>query len=267
MGHSFAINISLHNLHTRTFLPSANCPTPVRAGFVPDPKTGTFRIDVAPGRYQIEARCGERGTFPLGLHDIAAGELLDLGTVRAPQTGILRIGGYWPDAASGESYEFLLANAFQLGGEWVFEHIDQGTKKPRSVYRLHPGRYTIAVARNGQTIQQHHVQVEAGHEARLQTGPDALLQVPLRFLEPADRPPLGSLHLRILRAEEGDLADGEVVLEEELLRGEGGVFDRFVGLSNGRYVVEAEANGGVRRVETFVLDSTTVLTPVVIQLE
>ncbi len=65
----------------------------------------------------------------------------------------------------------------------------------------------------------------------------------------------------------GDPGDGETVLEEELRRTADGVFDRFVGLPDGRYLVEAETDSGLRGRERFDLDSTAVVTAVSIRLE
>ena len=235
-----------------------------------DPATGGFRVDVPAGRYQIDVRCAGVGCLPLGVHGIEPGGTLDLGIVRAPALGTLRVHGHWPDASSNETYEFLLAGGQLLDGEWLYVHIDQGSKRPRESYRVLPGNLSLAVARDGVLLHKRHVHVDPGEEAAFETGPQARAQLRVVVVVPPRLRLASQVTLRVTRLEhdrDDEFVKAEVVSESRLGRAPSGAFERFVALLDGMYLVEAETDTGLRGSERLAIDRAAVLGALTIRLD
>ena len=72
-----------------------------------DPASGAFEQPVETGAYQVHAMIGARGYFELGRHEVTATEPLDLGSIRAPAPGSLRVDWQWPGSGCGRSLQLL----------------------------------------------------------------------------------------------------------------------------------------------------------------
>ena len=228
-----------------------------------DRATGEFSAEIPPTRLQIEVRCGDRGGFPAGVHTVYPGEVLDLGVLRAPPPGTLRVLGEWPGGEGAGELEFALHEVLPLGSEWIFDPIDQGARRPAPEYSVLPGTFVLYVARAGVVFQQHQVELRSGWEARFRIGEGAVPAVPVRVELPAGGPAVRAVELDV-----GRLADGLPTHLEtvRLERGPSGAFESFLELDEGRYALEARVGGGRRGTLEFELDAGQVIRPLEVQV-
>ena len=130
-----------------------------------DPATGTLIDNPVEATYRIVADCGELGAFELGEHDLTGRDTLDLGTVRAPETGFLEVGGTPPTVATGQ-VAFHLARKTE--GQW--RPVVRAHTPPLRRYELLPGNYQarLTVLPGDEVLGPFPVQVESGATTKLE---------------------------------------------------------------------------------------------------
>lgn len=110
------------------------------AALAVDPASGRFEQAVLPGRFLLACVVERRG-FSLGEHQLAAGQVLDLGQVRAPRTGRLHL---LPGAGSApETAPARYRISVQYSDASVFRELRRGTWPPPEELELFAGRHWL----------------------------------------------------------------------------------------------------------------------------
>jgi protocatechuate 3,4-dioxygenase beta subunit len=140
-------------------------------GVASDPKSGAIDVQgLAPGRYRITLQGNDQPTRDLGVHDLAAGDRLDLGTIVLAAPGSLRLG--W-DETSAAPFQFAKVFAESKDGSGPGASVAfLGVDEARSGVPLAPGRYVVvAIGRENVALFSRRVEILAGQETTLTLEP------------------------------------------------------------------------------------------------
>jgi len=107
-----------------------------------DPLSGRFEQALVPGPFLLACVVERRG-FSLGLHELAPGEILDLGVVFAPSTGRLVLLRGAAPAPSAPPVQFRVSVQYPVPGQPIFRELVRGSWPPPEELELFPGRHCL----------------------------------------------------------------------------------------------------------------------------
>lgn len=116
----------------------------------------------------LEKRAGGYWSFQFHLKP---GEDLDLGVIRAPSTGTLRVVNHWPESQGEEVYHYVFAAHLEtFQGETIMNN-NQGVERLQGDYELLPGVVSVDVYRNWEPIQERVVEITSNQVTEVVLGP------------------------------------------------------------------------------------------------
>ena len=220
-----------------------------------NPATGCFLVEgLTPGRYEIGWATQDGARFHFGTWELSPSASLDLGLLREPQRGVLRIEGSVPGA---NYYDLVLDKEF--GNDMVADRIHNGPVPP-SELRVYPGTYTLTQYDKMAPLGSRRLRIESNEVTHLDLSPDGPRHRLVRFVASSARSE--SLQWSVFRAEE---PDGEPSLGPGSVSGEDGVYEVHLALPPGAYLVHGQTDDGL--VAEAVLDLTRALDEPILEVE
>jgi RNA polymerase sigma-70 factor (ECF subfamily) len=227
--------------------------------------TGEFRLaDIPPAKYQLILVVPRSGLYVLGERELGPGDAIDVGRLRAPAFGRLRVRWRWNEGGAGENVSFILVAQYNIPGTNHGEAIkfDEGARPADEDIALLPGRYSLLVYRSAAEIQFRSFQIEASERLEVESGADESFLLPVRIVcTPTVGP--APVRVRVTRLQD----ESSVVLERSLVASGGAAIDDELRLPEGAYRVVAEQAPDLRCSAEVSLGNDEALHRIVLRLE
>jgi RNA polymerase sigma-70 factor (ECF subfamily) len=207
---------------------------------------GSFRLGpLPPGRYRLQAELAHFPELFLGEHDLAPGQVLDLGGVPARRGGFL-IAKLLDEVGKpfGQRVHLDMWDSRQI--QFVPLKFDDGTSTARAG-PCSPGSYILAIGgRDGVACAEHPLEIVDGETTELEVVVKAGVKRTLVFRAPAEAKSGRVLQFKVL-----DGSGNEVLQQGVRMQGSKPVVDLAYFFAPGSYRIEASTDSGLKAEGTF----------------